>query len=52
VLAIEESRLTLSARRACEAVLEGYTEGMRAGGGPAVLGERYHWLRDLAIARL
>ena len=52
VLAIEESRLTLSARRACEAVLEGYSEGMRAGGSPAVLGERYRWLRDLAIARL
>jgi uncharacterized protein (DUF2252 family) len=51
-LAIEESRLTLSARRACEALLEGYTEGMRSGGGPVVLGERYRWLRDLAIARL
>jgi uncharacterized protein (DUF2252 family) len=52
VIAIEEARLALSVRRACESVLEGYTEGMRAGGGPAVLGERYRWLRDLAIARL
>ena len=52
LLAIEESRLTLSARRACSAILEGYGESLRAGGGAAVLAERYRWLRDLAIARL
>jgi uncharacterized protein (DUF2252 family) len=52
LLAIEESRLTLSGRRACEAVLAGYTESLRSGGGVAVLAERYRWLRDLAVARL
>src|ERR1700751_4373028 len=52
LLAIEEAQLTLSARRACTEILEGYTEGLRAGGGAAVLAERYRWLRDLAIARL
>jgi len=52
LLAIEESRLALSARRACAAILDGYAESLRRGGGPAVLAERYRWLRDLAIARL
>jgi Uncharacterized protein conserved in bacteria (DUF2252) len=51
-LAIQESRLTLSARSASEAIIEGYTESMRTGGGAAVLAERYRWLRELAIARL
>jgi len=52
LLAIEESQLTLAGRRACDAVLEGYTESLRSGGGVAVLAERYRWLRDLAIGRL
>ena len=52
LLAIEESRLTLSARRACDSICEGYAESLRAGGGAAVLAERYRWLRDLAVARL
>jgi uncharacterized protein (DUF2252 family) len=52
LVAIEESRLTLAGRSACEAILEGYAESLRRGGGPAVLAERYRWLRDLAIVRL
>ncbi len=52
LLAIEESRLALTARRACAAILEGYAESLRAGGGTVVLAERYRWLRDLAVARL
>ena len=52
LFAIEEARLTLSARGACEVITEGYTEGLRTGGGPAVLAERYRWLRDLAVAHL
>ena len=52
LLAIEESRLTLSGRGACESITEGYTESLRTGGGAAVLAERYRWLRDLAVARL
>jgi uncharacterized protein (DUF2252 family) len=51
-LAIQESRLTLSVRRACESIREGYTESLREGGGAAVLAERYRWLRDLAVERL
>jgi uncharacterized protein (DUF2252 family) len=52
LLAIEEERLSLSARRACAAIVDGYTASLRNGGGAAVLAERYRWLRDLAIARL
>ncbi len=52
LLAIEESRLALSARRACASIIEGYTESMRMGGDTVVLAERYRWLRDLAVARL
>ncbi len=51
-LAIEEARMSLSSRRACVAILEGYAESLRRGGGAAVLAEHYRWLRDLAIARL
>jgi hypothetical protein len=52
LLAIEEARISISARRACAAILAGYTQSLRRGGGAAVLAERYRWLRDLAIARL
>jgi hypothetical protein len=50
--AVREARLSLPARRACQSILEGYTESLRAGGGPAVLAERHRWLRDLAVERL
>jgi uncharacterized protein (DUF2252 family) len=52
LLAAEEARISVSARRACAAILDGYAESLRRGGGPAVLAEHYRWLRDLAIARL
>jgi Uncharacterized protein conserved in bacteria (DUF2252) len=52
LLAIQESRLILSARRACSAITDGYAAALREGGGAAVLAEHYRWLRDLAIARL
>src|SRR5207248_1119750 len=51
-IAIDESRLAVSGRGACEAVLEGYSESLRAHGGAVVLAERHRWLRDLAVARL
>jgi hypothetical protein len=52
LLAIEESRLVLPARRACASILAGYAESLHTGGGAVVLAERYRWLRDLAIVRL
>src|SRR5882762_4268097 len=52
LIAIGESRLATPARRACDSVLEGYTESLRDGGLPVVLAERNRWLRDLAVGRL
>jgi uncharacterized protein (DUF2252 family) len=52
LLAAQDAQLLISTRRACSAILEGYTESLSEGGGAAVLAERYRWLRDLAIARL
>jgi uncharacterized protein (DUF2252 family) len=52
LIAIGESRLATPARRACESVLEGYTESLRSGGMPLVLAERNRWLRDIAVGRL
>jgi hypothetical protein len=52
LIAIGEAQLGTSARRACDAVLEGYSESMSDGGNPVVLAERNRWLRDLALGRL
>ena len=52
LLAIREGRLKLSARAACDAILEGYEESLRDGGTPFVLEERHGWLRDLALGKL
>ncbi|MBV8893248.1 MAG: DUF2252 family protein [Acidobacteria bacterium] len=52
VLAIRENRLSLPAKAACEAILEGYLKGLRDGGRPFVLGEHHCWLRDIAHGEL
>jgi uncharacterized protein (DUF2252 family) len=52
LLAVEESRLRITGRGACESIAEGYAQSLQDGGGAAVLAERYRWLRDLAVARL
>ena len=39
---------SISARDACEAILEGYATSCERGGGPVVLAERRRWLRRLA----
>jgi uncharacterized protein (DUF2252 family) len=52
LIAIGESRLATPARRACDSVLEGYTDSLRDGGMPLVLAERNRWLRELAVGRL
>ena len=36
----------------CEAILEGYTAGLKSGGQPYVLAERHSWLRDVALKNL
>lgn len=51
-LAISEEHLTLNWKDACDAILEGYREGLRREGEPFVLEERHHWLRSIAASRL
>ena len=48
LLAGESSQMHLSSARACEAILAGYTEALKAGGKPFVLEENDSWLRDIA----
>jgi Uncharacterized protein conserved in bacteria (DUF2252) len=51
-LAISEESLALSGKEACDAILEGYRDGLSSGGSPFVLEEQHHWLRRIALARL
>lgn len=48
VLAIQDHRLSIGSKAACEAILKGYTRTLREGGSPFVLGEHHGWLRDIA----
>ena len=52
MLAVAANHLATSHKDACDAVLTGYTEGLKAGGRPVVLGEHHHWLRELAMSEL
>ena len=52
LLAIESHRLRISARDACEAILEGYATSCEQGGRPVVLAEHHRWLRRLALNEL
>ena len=51
-LAICNEKLALSSKAACDAILEGYREGLDSGGSPFVLEEQHHWLRTIALHRL
>lgn len=51
-LAIKAERLALKPRDAYDAILTGYTEGLRSGGQPFVLAEQHPWLRDIATNKL
>ncbi len=48
-LSSDESELTIRPKDACDAILEGYTASLRAGGEPFVLAARHPWLRDIAM---
>ena len=50
LLASEADHLHLTANGACESILTGYRDALKAGGCPIVLGEHHHWLRELAIS--
>jgi len=51
-LAIEGYHLRVGRRRACDAILEGYRDGLACGGRPFVLEEEHGWLRKIATAEL
>jgi len=51
-LAADEDHLDLRGREACDAVLEGYRQGLESGGKPYVLAEDNKWLRETALGRL
>jgi Uncharacterized protein conserved in bacteria (DUF2252) len=52
LLAIESEHLMIRRREACDAILDGYLQGMRSGGRPFVLGEEHVFLRDIALSKL
>lgn len=51
-LASAAGHLPLKKKDICDAVLEGYLEGMNEGGPPFVLGEQNDWLRQIAESDL
>ncbi len=51
-LATEADHLAIHRRDASDAVLEGYRDGLEAGGLPYVLGEHHVWLRQIALSKL
>ena len=50
-LAIKGDHLALKGRDACDAILEGYRAGLKAGGRPFVLSEEHVWLRKIATGK-
>ena len=51
-LAIKAEYLAIKPRDAYDAILTGYTEGLKSGGQPFVLSEQHPWLRDIATNAL
>jgi uncharacterized protein DUF2252 len=52
LLAIADNQLELKPKNACEAILSGYTQGLKSGGQPFVLEEYHKSLRTMAFGRL
>jgi hypothetical protein len=50
-LALRAGRIDRTAEQACDAILDGYTDGIEAGGRPLVLAENDRWLRRIATAK-
>jgi hypothetical protein len=50
-VAISSEHLRLKRREACEAIVDGYRQGLESGGEPFVLEEQHPWLRGLATGR-
>jgi uncharacterized protein (DUF2252 family) len=51
-IAVRDEHLIIRRRTACEAILEGYRDGLEAGGRPFVLEESHGWLRRAATGDL
>ena len=52
VLAIHDKHMKVTAADACDAILEGYSDSIKAGGKPFVLEEQDPWLREIAMGEL
>ena len=52
ILAIRAEHFALTARDACDAILDGYRTSLERGGRPLVLAERFGWLRRIALNKL
>jgi hypothetical protein len=50
--ATAEDHLSIRARTASDAILEGYRDAMKEGGRPFVLAEAHRWLLKIALSRL
>jgi hypothetical protein len=51
-IAIREQHLSIRRREACDAILQGYVDGLKTGGVPFVLGEKHAFLRTIALGKL
>jgi len=51
-LAIKEEHLSITRRKACRAIEEGYRDALSEGGRPFVLAEHHRWLRLVALNKL
>ena len=51
-LAIEAEHLSLTRKKACQAIEQGYRDCLARGGDPFILAERHKWLRLLALNKL
>jgi hypothetical protein len=52
LLGAEEGVIAIEPAAVCAAILTGYRKGLKSGARPYVLGEKYDWLRELAMEDL
>jgi hypothetical protein len=52
LMAIAANHMQIEGKRACQAILQGYKDGLRAGGRIFVLAENHPSLRQMAVERL
>jgi hypothetical protein len=51
-LAHSLNHLEINSKNACDAILEGYADGLKAGGRPIVLEDKNAWFTSIALSRL